>query len=95
MEIRVPEEGCESGHHPEEGGPSSGAGCDLHEHLKPVVQDRQGGTSAGTMAPGQAPAAVLASTATATDLGPSGAPAVLDTLLHVPPLFQRSSVLRI
>jgi hypothetical protein len=59
--------------------------------LKPVVKDR-GLVPAATME--EAPAS-LGTPATAIDLESFYAASVHDVVLHVPPLLQRSSVLRI
>jgi hypothetical protein len=87
-ELEAPAKHCSSGH---DGAPSPERGCDVHGHLKPVVKDR-GSVAASTT--GDAPAS-LESPPTALDFGSFRAAAEGDVVLHVPPLFHRSSVLRI
>jgi hypothetical protein len=88
-ELEAPAKHCSSGDH---GAPSPERGCDLHGHLKPVVKDR-GFVAAVSM--GDAPAS-LESPASTSSLGVAfeGLTA-RDIVLRVPPLVQRSSVLRI
>ena len=91
-EFEAPAEHCASSN----GGPHdaepSERGCDMHGHLKPVVKDR--GLVAALTVEEEAPA-TLKTSATARDLESFHAAAVRDLVLYVPPLLQRSSVLRI
>jgi hypothetical protein len=86
-ELRAPEEHCASGH---PGADSPERGCDRNGHLKPVVKDR--GFVAATET-GDAPASF--DRPTDIHFESFGAAPGREAPFHLPPLFQRSTVLRI
>jgi hypothetical protein len=88
-ELEAPSEDCASGHH---GNESHEGGCDFHSHMKPVVKDR--GLMAAATTTEDAPAS-FESPAAAIDLRTFSAADAGGLVLHVPPLFRRSAVLRI
>lgn len=87
-ELQAPPEHCSSGDH---GAESPERGCDLHGHLKPVLKDR-GWVATTTMTQD-----ALAFQSPASTPSASGVRALetRDADRNVPPLLQRTTVLRI
>ena len=90
-ELEAPAGHCASPNGGPHGAEPSERGCGLHAHLKPVVKDR-GDVVAPTM---QEAAATLDALTAAPSLESFISSAANGFVLCLPPLWQRSSVLRI
>jgi hypothetical protein len=88
-ELKSAAEHCKGGHH---GTESPERGCDLHQHLTPVVRE-QGSTAASP----EHPSAFFESSEAeaGVDAGGFGTIPIRDDALRITPLFPQNPVLRI